>query len=160
MDLALNNLQRLIWHQTRQTKLKSHWSLYVSFSITDAGLCIYHLFVWSSLNFLRISLGHTLPPQSCLVLAIWPILDDLFVSQNPKEISASHFSRLRFVHIPLVGMVKFKFLAQFSMNQLLYKVVNSLFRLTSVIIVIIIIVVLVVAIIIIFLVSYNPSHSF
>ena len=25
---------------------KSHWSLCVSFSWTDAGLCIYHLFIW------------------------------------------------------------------------------------------------------------------
>ena len=27
---------------------KSHWSLCVSFSRTGAGLCIYHLFVWSN----------------------------------------------------------------------------------------------------------------
>ena len=33
---------------------KSHWSLCVSFSRTAAGLCIYHLFVWSNLNFLHI----------------------------------------------------------------------------------------------------------
>ena len=47
---------------------KSHWSLCVSFSRTDAGLCIYHLFVWSNLNFLHISQWITLPTQSCLVL--------------------------------------------------------------------------------------------
>ena len=34
---------------------KSHRSLCVSFSRTDAGLCIYHLFVWSNLNILYIS---------------------------------------------------------------------------------------------------------
>ena len=35
---------------------KSHRSLCVSFSRTGAaGLCIYHLFVWSNLNFLHIS---------------------------------------------------------------------------------------------------------
>ena len=34
---------------------QSHNSLCVSFSRTDAGLCIYHLFVWSNLNFLHIS---------------------------------------------------------------------------------------------------------
>ena len=39
---------------------KSHRSLCVSFCRTVAGLCIYHLLVWSSLNFL--------PTQSCLVL--------------------------------------------------------------------------------------------
>ena len=35
--------------------LKSHRSLCVSFSRTGAGLCIYHLLVWSNLNFLHIS---------------------------------------------------------------------------------------------------------
>ena len=34
---------------------KSHRSLCVSFSRTCAGLCLYHLFVWSNLNFLHIS---------------------------------------------------------------------------------------------------------
>ena len=35
--------------------LKSHRSLCLLFSRTGAGLCIYHLFVWSNLNFLHIS---------------------------------------------------------------------------------------------------------
>ena len=35
--------------------LKSHRSLCVSFSRTGAGLCIYHLLVWSTLKFLHIS---------------------------------------------------------------------------------------------------------
>ena len=35
--------------------LKSHRSLCVSFSRTGAGLCIYHLFVWSNRNFLNVS---------------------------------------------------------------------------------------------------------
>ena len=35
--------------------LKSYRSLCVAFSRTDAGLCIYHLLVWSNLNFLHIS---------------------------------------------------------------------------------------------------------
>ena len=48
--------------------LKSHRSLCVSFSWTDAGLCIYHLLVWSNLNFLHISQWITLPTQSCLAL--------------------------------------------------------------------------------------------
>ena len=48
--------------------LKSHRSLCVSFSRTGAGLCIYHLFVWSNLNFLHISQWITLPTQPCLVL--------------------------------------------------------------------------------------------
>ena len=40
----------------------------VSFSWTATWLCIYHLFVWSTLNFLHISKWITLPDQSCLVL--------------------------------------------------------------------------------------------
>ena len=34
--------------------LKSHWSLCVAFSRKGAGLCIYHLLVWSNLSFLHI----------------------------------------------------------------------------------------------------------
>ena len=48
--------------------LKSHRSSCESFSRTGAGLCIYHLFVWSNWNFLHISQGITLPIQSCLAL--------------------------------------------------------------------------------------------
>ena len=48
---------------------KSHRSLCVSFSRTDAGLYIYHLLVWSNLNFLHISQWITLPTQSCLALS-------------------------------------------------------------------------------------------
>ena len=47
---------------------KSYRSLWVSFSRTDAGLCIYHLFVWSNLNFLHISQWITLLTQLYLVL--------------------------------------------------------------------------------------------
>ena len=36
----------------------------MSFSRTGAGLCIYHLFVWSNFNFLHISQWITLPTQS------------------------------------------------------------------------------------------------
>ena len=48
--------------------VKSHRSLCVSFSRTGAGLCIYHLLVWSNLNFLHISQWITMPTQSCLDL--------------------------------------------------------------------------------------------
>ena len=47
---------------------KSQKSLFVPFSRTGAGLCIYHLFVWWNLNFLRISPWITFTTQSCLVL--------------------------------------------------------------------------------------------
>ena len=48
--------------------LKSHRNSCVSFSRTHAGMCIYHLFVWSNFNFLHISQWFILPTQSCLVL--------------------------------------------------------------------------------------------
>ena len=48
--------------------LKSQRTLCISFSRTDSGLCIYHLFVWSNLNFLHNSQWITFPTQSCLVL--------------------------------------------------------------------------------------------
>ena len=48
--------------------LKSHKSLWVTFSRTGAGLCIYHLLVWSNLNFLHISQWITLLTQLCLIL--------------------------------------------------------------------------------------------
>ena len=47
---------------------KSHRSLYVSFSKTGAGLCVYYLLVWSNLNLLHISQWINLPIQSCLIL--------------------------------------------------------------------------------------------
>ena len=47
---------------------KSHRSLCKSFSRTGAGLCIYHLFVWSNWNFLHISQWITWPTQSYLAL--------------------------------------------------------------------------------------------
>ena len=47
---------------------KTHRSLCVAFSRTGAGLCIYHLLVWSNLNFLQIFQWITLPTQSCLAL--------------------------------------------------------------------------------------------
>ena len=49
-------------------KSKCHCSLFVSFSRTDARLCIYHLFVWSNFNFLHISQWITLPTPSCLAV--------------------------------------------------------------------------------------------
>ena len=54
---------------------KSQRSLCFSFSRTDSGLCIYHLFLWSNFNFLHNSQWITLPTQSCLVLySFWPDL--------------------------------------------------------------------------------------
>ena len=52
-SVCVSNLQRI---------------LSVLSSRTGSGLCIYHLFVWSNLNFLHNSHWITLPNQSCLVL--------------------------------------------------------------------------------------------
>ena len=67
--------------------LKSHRDLRMSFSRTGAGWCIYHLLVWSNLNFLHISQWITLPTQSCLAfyscanllhsLILWSIVSSL-----------------------------------------------------------------------------------
>ena len=51
--------------------LKSHRSLFVSFSRTGAGLCIYHLLVWSNLNFLHISQWITLPTSLWYDWFLW-----------------------------------------------------------------------------------------
>ena len=48
--------------------LKFHRSLCVAFFRTGAGLCIYHLLVWSNFNFSHISQWITLPTQSFLAL--------------------------------------------------------------------------------------------
>ena len=47
---------------------KSQRSLCALFSLTDSRLIIYHLFIWSNLNFLHISQWITLPTLSCPVL--------------------------------------------------------------------------------------------
>ena len=47
---------------------KPQRSLCVSFSRTDSRLCVYHLFVWSNLNFWQNSEWITFPTQLCLVL--------------------------------------------------------------------------------------------
>ena len=47
---------------------KSHRSFCVSFYRKAAGLCIYHLCVWSNFNFLHISHSIALPTQLCLIL--------------------------------------------------------------------------------------------
>ena len=46
---------------------KSQRIVYILFSRTDSGLYIYHLLVWSNLNFLHNSQGITLPTRSCLI---------------------------------------------------------------------------------------------
>ena len=44
---------------------KSQWILCISFSRTDAGLCIYHLVVWSNFSFLQDSHWITFHTQLC-----------------------------------------------------------------------------------------------
>ena len=47
---------------------KAQRILFISFSRMDSGLIIYHLFIWSNLNFLHNSKWITLPTQWSLVL--------------------------------------------------------------------------------------------
>ena len=54
--------------------------LCISFSRTNSGLCIYHLFVWSNFNFLHNSLWIIFTTLSCLVLYSFIIMNDPFVS--------------------------------------------------------------------------------
>ena len=49
---------------------KSQRTLCVSFSRKDSVLCIYHIFLWSNLNFLHNSQWISFPTQSCLVLLL------------------------------------------------------------------------------------------
>ena len=49
----ISSLRTEIWWSVCISK--SHRSLWVSFSRTGSGLCIYHLLAWSNLNFLHIS---------------------------------------------------------------------------------------------------------
>ena len=80
---------------------KSHRSLRVSFSRTDVGLCKYHLFIWSDLNFLHISHRITLPTQSWLVLfsfcanLLHPLIMGLMVSSLSVHHLGYFFDTLR-----------------------------------------------------------------
>ena len=55
-----------IWWSVCISKSQRH--LYVPFSWTDSGLCIYHLLVWSNFNISHIFQWITLTTHSCLVL--------------------------------------------------------------------------------------------
>ena len=64
---------------------KSQWTLCVSFSWTDSGLCIYHLFIWSNFNFLHnspwITLSYLVLYYFCVnllhSLIMWSIVSSL-----------------------------------------------------------------------------------
>ena len=120
---------------------KFNRSLCVSFSKTAAGLCIYHLFVWSNLNFLHISLWIIVPTQSYLVLYFFyaNLLHSLIMWLMVSSLSPYnlHFlfccvlSILALIWLVLmallcaairrdsVSLLKFPFLAAFSAAQIL-----------------------------------------
>ena len=82
--------------------LKSHRSLCVLFSRTGAGLCIYHLLIWSNFNFLHISQWMTLPTQSCLALySCANLLHSLFIWLIVSSLSlhSLHLLLIRVFHI-------------------------------------------------------------
>ena len=61
---------------------KSHRSLCVSFSRTGAGLCIFHLFVWSNINFLHVLLLLLLSLLLLLLLLLFYSLRTFQTSVN------------------------------------------------------------------------------
>ena len=66
--LTLNKSVRLVDVKWSVCISKSQRILCILFFRTDSGLSMYHLFVWSHLNFLHNSQWNTIPNQSCLVL--------------------------------------------------------------------------------------------
>ena len=60
---------------------ESQRSLCITFSWTDSGICIHHLFVWSYFNFLYNSQWITFPTQSCQDLYSFStnLLDSLII---------------------------------------------------------------------------------
>ena len=66
--LCCLSLGLVLWPRGSVYISKSWRILCVSFSRTDSGLCIYHLFIWSNLNFWHNSQWIIFPTQLCLVL--------------------------------------------------------------------------------------------
>ena len=61
-----------------------------------------------------------------LVLDVWLRLGELFVSQNLREVRASHFpGRILIVHMPFVHMVKLNLLTQFPVDHFFHPVMSS-----------------------------------
>ena len=91
---------------------KSQRSLYILFSRTDSGLCIYHLFVWANFKFLHNLQLTTFPTKSCLVLhsfcanlmnslIIWQVVS----TQSPHIIIIIFYTFPSFSHhcLPMVS---------------------------------------------------------
>ena len=85
---------------------KSHKSLCVSFSRIAAGLCIYHLFVWSNLN-LHISPWIILTTQSCLVLYSFcaNLLYSLIISLIVSSLSSHNLYLQSFCVLPIISLI-------------------------------------------------------
>ena len=101
-----------------RSRYSSVFSLSFNFTLWSAGTA--KSAIWQVLCFCWLSLS----------LVVWPIFSDLFLSQNPRELWASHSPGqrliLQVVHRPLVLIVKFKFLAQFSVDHFPHPVVSNL----------------------------------
>ena len=93
--------------------LKSHRSLCESFSRTGAGLCIYHLFVWSNWNFLYISQWITLPTQSCLALYSFcaNLLHSLIVWLIVSSLSSHSLHLLFYCVLSILDLIWFVLMA-------------------------------------------------
>ena len=105
---------------------KSQSSLCVSFSRTDSGLYIYHLFVCSNFNFLHNSHWITLPTQWCLVLYsfctnwlhslnMWLIVSSLSL-HNQRLLFCCVLSILALIWFVLMALFWAAYLQKFSFS--------------------------------------------
>ena len=107
--------------------------VYVSFSRTGAGLCIYHLFVWSNLNFLHISQWIILP-----TLFNFPFLSYIqvfssemsFISRLKRpELFPSHFCFVVIVILLVTSQsVSFLMAVISPPSCFFYVIIESLYR--------------------------------
>ena len=97
---------------------KSYWSLYVSFSRTDAGLCMYDLFVWSNLNFLLSSKDWKVS-RIPFVYTIWMIIGVIYNFTNSQGEYRTHFASdlMKIISIKIHVFRYFRMNSVWSMNS-------------------------------------------
>ena len=94
---------------------KSQRSLCLSFSRTDSGLCIYHLWIWSNFNFLHNSQWITLPTQSYLVLYYFcaSVLQSLITGLVVSSLSPLNLPLLFCCILSILALIWLAFMALF-----------------------------------------------
>ena len=110
--------------------LQSHRSPCVSFSRRGAGLCIYHLFGWSNLNFFHISQWITLPTQSYLVLYSFcaNLLHSLIMWLIVSSLSPHNLHLLFCCILSVLALIcRFSIVFFYVVLESLYRCVNAVF---------------------------------